>query len=183
MKTKCITIKNEINSAINSLPEYSDHVRKLGIFIARKSDIDSRTKASEYTNFTESKPWISPHGNLMMNFFYKGVQSIVVFLEDYLKESDNNIQCILYHEMGHAICGHESRQVKSPGFIDKLPKKTAIYIKNHLVNFQEDYEVDVFLASKIPRRLLEKIYDRSVGISQNSPKRIIEKVPKWAQRI
>ena len=179
--TKLSKLKNEINSVILSLPEYSQCVKKLGVFIAKKSDVSTPIKAMEYTTFRECKPWISPHGKLMMSFFYQGIQSIVILVEDYLKENDNDIKCTFFHEMGHAICDHKVKQVKSSIFSDKIPKEKANDIKNLLSNYQNDYEVDVFLVEKIPGILLDYLYNYSLSLSQNMITKLIANLPEYAQ--
>jgi len=68
--------------------------------------------------------------------------------------------------MGHAICGHESGMFKSPGYFNKLPKEVAGSLKDHLINYQQDYEVDSFLAKKFPKLMLKYEYNYSREISE-----------------
>jgi hypothetical protein len=176
-------IKGEFNEALSLLPEYHKNVHKLGVFIAHKLDMEIKLKSAEYTKLPNPEPWNSPYGNLMMSFFYHGIQSILVFFEDYVKASENDIRRTILHEMGHAICGHECRTVNSPSYFGNLSPQTSSYIQNQLINLQEDFEVDSFLAKKVPEVVLEYIYNYALNASQSDIKKIFKKIPAWAKRL
>jgi hypothetical protein len=176
-------LKGDFQESIDSLPIYCDRVKKLGIFVAHKSDTEIKLRAMEFINFPDPEPWESPYGNLMMSFFYEGAQSILVFFEDYVKARENDIRRTILHEMVHAVCGHECRNVKSPGHFERLPKESADYVRNQLTNFHEDYEVDSFLAERFPEVILEYFYDYSREMTQADIKKIMAKVPLWARRL
>jgi len=176
-------LKGEFGESLRLLPEYGTRVHKLGVFVSHKADRATKLKSAEYTNLPEPEPWESPYGNLMMSFFYHGVQSILVFFEDYIKASESDIRRTILHEMGHAICGHECRTVKTPGYFENLPPETSSYIVNQLTNLHEDYEVDCFLAEKVPEVVLEYIYNYAKHVSQSDIKKIFQKIPAWAKRL
>jgi hypothetical protein len=90
--------KSKMASIFSLLPEYHDHVSSVGVFLAHKSDMKTRVKAIEYTKNPDSSELNkNPYAYLMMTFFYKGIQSIVVFrsIDRGLCEGKRN-QCATY---------------------------------------------------------------------------------------
>jgi len=173
----------ELQEALNDLPEYNTKVAQLGVFMSHKLDKDVMLKADSYTGFPNPEVWICPQGFLMVCYFYGEIHSIVVFFEDYSKCSVSELRRTIRHELTHAICGHRSGDFRSPGYFGKLPKKVADSLKNRLINHQQDYEVDSFLAKRCPELILDYLYGYSKKLSLNIFKKMLRNLPNWAKRL
>lgn len=176
-------LKEDFQEALDGLQEYNNHVHKLGIFISHKFDKEVMHKANLYTGVSESEVWITSQGHLMVSYFYNKVQSIVVFFEDYVKASKIALERTILHELTHAICGHKSGLFKSPGYFNKLPREVADSLRNRLINYQQDYEVDSYLAKRYPEVVLKYIYDYSKELSLSGFRKVLTGIPKWAHRL
>ena len=91
-------LETEIRQCLHLLPEYEEYVHRLGVFLASKSDKDAIIRADEYTQISKPEPSSSPHAHLMTNFFFKNVQSILVFLRTIYRQVTPKYSALLESE-------------------------------------------------------------------------------------